>query len=153
MLKLFIAGALGGDAEVRHINNGRSAISFSVAHSEKFKDASGQQQERTTWVRCTLWRKSDQTTIAQYLKKGTKLIAEGTPSARSWVNNQGAAQASLELTVTNIEFMGSANKQTQPATNSQPIASQAAQAAKAEDAATANTPIFTGSSDDDDLPF
>ena len=104
MLRLTIHGTLGADAEVRNLDGRRSVISFSVAHTDKWKDQSGQLQERTTWVKCSLWRKSDQTGVAQYLTKGSKVYVEGTPSARAYANAQGQPTGSLELTVTNLEL-------------------------------------------------
>lgn len=149
MIRIQIAGPLGSDAEVRHIDNGRSAISFSVAHSEKWKDAQGNQQERTTWVRCTIWRKSDQIAIAQYLLKGTKVIAEGAPSARAYTNNQGQAVASLEMTVDKIELMSS--PRTQNATVQQQPQQQ--KPIQTQQAAVQNNSIISNPFGDDDLPF
>jgi len=146
VLKLIVAGAIGSDAEVRQLQSGQAAISFSIAHSEKWKNAQGQQQERTTWVKCTIWRKSDQIAVAQYLKKGTKVIAEGTPSARAWSNASGEPQSSLELNVREVEFMGSAA--TKPA-GAQPAASNQQSHAPASNQ---SNQIFTGT-DNDDLPF
>lgn len=154
MLKLIIAGPLGADAEVRNIDGGRAAISFSVAHSEKWKDAQGQQKERTTWVRCTVWRKSDQTGVSEYLKKGTKVVVEGTPSARAWANANGEPQASLELNVSNLELMGGSQPRTQAAPEQNRPISNVEHWKQQEAAAKATpTPVFSGTIDDDDLPF
>ncbi len=146
MINLLIAGPIGADAEVRHIDGGRAAISFSVAHSEKWKDSQGNQQERTTWVRCTIWRKSDQIAIAQYLTKGTKVIAEGSPSARAWTNTQGQTQASLEMNVQKVELMSSA-KRTQ--TTQAPVQQQPMQQAPVRSNDVGIINLFN----DDDLPF
>ena len=68
MIKLNVVGHLGKDAVVSTVN-GRNVINFTVAHSERFKDAQGVQKERTIWVDCGYW--TDKTAIAPYLKKGT----------------------------------------------------------------------------------
>lgn len=152
MIRLQIIGALGSDAEVRQLDNGRSAISFSVAHSEKWKDQSGQQQERTTWVRCTIWRKSDQVAIAQYLTKGTKVLAEGEPSARAYLSSTGAPTGSLELNVKNIELLGGGTR-----TQGQAQPTQQKQSRPAVQTVSSGTNAFASGAgafdDESDLPF
>lgn len=109
MLKTIITGNLGRDAEVRTLDSGSSAISFTVAVSEKYTDKAGNKVENTTWINCTLWRTSQQpTTIANYLKKGQKVLVEGKPSVRSYEKNDGTHGASFELRVENIELLGGA---------------------------------------------
>ena len=70
MIKTQVIGHLGKDAVVTSVL-GKTVINFSVAHTEKFKDASGAVKEKTTWVDCSNW--TDKTAIAPYLKKGTQV--------------------------------------------------------------------------------
>ena len=58
-----------------------------LAISETWKDQQGQRQERTEWVNLVLWRQ--QAEIAQkYLRKGSKIYAEGKLQTRSWDDKQ-----------------------------------------------------------------
>lgn len=108
-------GNLGRDAEARTLDSGSTAISFTVAVTEKYTDKSGQKVENTTWINCTLWRTAQQSTaIANYLKKGQKVLVEGKPSVRSYEKNDGTFGASLELRVDNIELLGGAPADSQP---------------------------------------
>lgn len=113
-------GNLGNDAEIRRIESaGRNVINFSVAVSKKWKDAKGEWQEKTTWIRCALWRKDDQLKIATYLTKGTKVYIEGEPSARAY-DQAGEMKASLEVTVDNVELLNVVNPigaESKPANN------------------------------------
>jgi|JI10StandDraft_1071094.scaffolds.fasta_scaffold685884_2 single-strand DNA-binding protein len=104
MIKLQIIGNLGKDCIVKEIN-GKNVINFSVAHSERFKDAQGNQKEKTTWVECAYW--TDRTAIAPYLTKGTTVYAEGTPEADPYTNKEGQAAATLRMRVLNIQLLGS----------------------------------------------
>ena len=148
-------GNIGNDAEVRHTQGGMSVISFSVAHSEKWKDAQGQTQERTTWVRCSRWVKPDSTKLADYLKKGTKVFVEGQPSVSAWTDKDGNVQGSLELRVMSLEFGGSAvaAAPTATATPSQPRSTLDPRSLPQK--ATYQPPAFAANAtdDDDDLPF
>lgn len=107
MIKLQVIGNLGKDC-VTNTVNGKSVINFSVAHTEKFRDASGQQKERTTWVECAYW--TDRTGIAPYLKKGTQVYVEGTPEVRTYTKNDGTSGASLTLRVFSVQLLGSGNR-------------------------------------------
>jgi len=80
MIKLQIIGNLGTDCTTNEVN-GKTVINFPVAHSERYKDSQGNLVEKTTWVKCAYW--TDKTAIAQYLKKGQMVYAEGIPEARS----------------------------------------------------------------------
>lgn len=103
MIKLQIIGNLGKDCIVKEIN-GKHVINFSVAHTERFKDAQGNQKERTTWVECAYW--TDRTAIAPYLVKGTSVYAEGSPEADPYTNKEGQAAATLRMRVQNIQLLG-----------------------------------------------
>jgi single-strand DNA-binding protein len=103
MIKLQIIGNLGKDCIVKEIN-GKNVINFSVAHSEKFKDATGIQKERTTWVECAYW--TDRTAVAQYLKKGKTVFAEGSPEVEGYTNKDNQVAATLRMRVFNLQLLG-----------------------------------------------
>ena len=103
MIKLMVIGNLGKDCIVNTVN-GKNVINFSVAHTEKFKDSTGAQREKTTWVECAYW--TDRTGIAPYLKKGQQVYAEGTPEVRTYQTNDGKSGASLSLRVQTVQLLG-----------------------------------------------
>jgi single-strand DNA-binding protein len=103
MIKMQVIGNLGKDCVVNTVN-GKNVINFTVAHTEKYKDSSGNQQEKTTWVDCAYW--TDRTAIAPYLTKGTQVFTEGTPEVRSFTRNDGTAGASLSMRVKEVQLLG-----------------------------------------------
>jgi single-strand DNA-binding protein len=107
MIRLQVIGNLGKDCTTNTVN-GKTVMNFNVAHTERFRDASGQQKDRTTWVECAYW--SDRTGIAPYLKKGTQVYAEGAPEVRTYTRNDGTAGASLTLRVFSIQLLGSGGR-------------------------------------------
>ncbi len=143
MIKLQIVGNLGGDCIQKEVN-GKTVINFNVAHTEKFKDAQGTLKERTTWVNCAYW--TDRTAVAQYLKKGKQVYAEGSPEADGYLNKENQPAATLRMRVQNLQLLGGGNEGSQGN-------------APAMAGATANhAPAFSSSSVDsaepaDDLPF
>jgi len=103
MIKLQIIGNLGKDCIVNSVN-GKNVINFTVAHTEKFRDSQGNNQERTTWVDCAYW--TDRTGISPYLTKGKQVFVEGTPEVRTFTRNDGTAGASLSLRVREVQLLG-----------------------------------------------
>ncbi len=103
MIKMQIIGNLGKDCVVNTVN-GKNVINFTVAHTEKYKDSQGNQQEKTTWVDCAYW--TDRTAIAQYLTKGKQVFVEGQPEARSFQRNDGTPGSSLSLRVREVQLLG-----------------------------------------------
>lgn len=106
MIKLQIVGNLGADCIQKEVN-GKNVINFNVAHSEKYKDAQGNQVEKTTWVNCAYW--TDKSAIAQYLLKGQMVYAEGAPEADGYTNKDGNVAATLRMRVLNIQLLGGKN--------------------------------------------
>ena len=104
MLQLQIIGNLGADAEIKDFN-GRKCVAFNVAHTERYKDAQGNQVESTTWVSC-LWN-SDGGKLLPYLKKGTQVFVEGSMSLRVYDSPKAHAKvAGANLSVRHLELVG-----------------------------------------------
>ena len=75
--KVIIVGNLGNDPDVKVAANGNTVTNISVATSEKWKDAQGQQQERTEWHKITFFGRLAEI-AGEYLKKGSKVYVEGS---------------------------------------------------------------------------
>ena len=103
MIKMQVIGNLGKDCVVNTVN-GKNVINFTVAHTEKYKDSQGNNQEKTTWVECAYW--TDRTALAPYLQKGQQVFVEGAPEVRSFTRNDGTAGASLSLRVREVQLLG-----------------------------------------------
>lgn len=148
MLKMTVIGHIGKDAEVKYVGAAtESVISFSVAHTDKWKD-NGVPKERTTWVSCSWWVES--TTVAQYMKKGTQVYIEGIPEAKAYKNKQGESQPYLNLRVFSLQLLSSGRRDGDNTT-------QANTQTASDNQAGGYTPFQapnTNSSDPvDDLPF
>lgn len=104
MIKMQVIGRLGKDCVVNTVN-GKNVINFTVAHSEKYRDSQGNNQEKTIWVDCAYW--TDRTAVAPYLTKGTQVFVEGSPEVRSFTRQDGTGGASLSLRVREVQLLGS----------------------------------------------
>ena len=103
MIKLLVIGNLGKDAVLNNVN-GKNVINFTVAHTERYKDAQGTQKDRTVWVDCSYW--TDRTGVVPYLKKGTQVYVEGNPDVRTYTTQDGRNGATLTLRVLSIQLIG-----------------------------------------------
>jgi single-strand DNA-binding protein len=100
--KITIVGYLGRDPDIRYTPAGDAVCTFSVATTEKKKDGT----DETTWFRITTWRR--QAEVAnQYLTKGKQVYIEGRLKAQEYTDRDGNKRTSLEVTATDMQFLGS----------------------------------------------
>lgn len=106
MEKLSIIGNITADAVIREVN-GKHVINFNLAVNKKF-EKNGQKIEKVTFYKCAIWR--DNTSIAQYIKKGDKLFVEGLPEVETYQNKNGETVAHIKINVYTVELLGGNRK-------------------------------------------
>lgn len=94
--KVMLIGNLGKDPEVRYTPSGQAVASFNLATSEKFKNKSGEWEERTEWHRVTLWARLAEI-AGEYLSKGKTVYIEGRLQTRKWQDNSGNERYTTEI--------------------------------------------------------
>ena len=104
--KIIIVGYLGQDPVIRYTPSGEAVCNFSVATTERRKDATGEFQDQTTWFKVVVWRR--QAEIAnQYLTKGKQVYVMGNLEAREFQDNNGQTRTSLDVRADEIQLLGS----------------------------------------------
>lgn len=103
--KAMIIGNLGKDPEIRTTPSGQSMATFSVATSEKYKNKSGEQEERTEWHNIVLWGKLAEI-AAQYLTKGKTVYIEGRVQTRKWEGKDGQDRYTTEIVGDKMQMLG-----------------------------------------------
>ena len=110
MNKIIIIGNLGRDPEMRYSASGNPMTSFSVATNRRYTAASGEQREQTEWFNCTAFgRLAD--TCNQYLTRGQQIYVEGRLSTRQYDRRDGTPGFSLDVFVTDVQFLGRRDEQ------------------------------------------
>jgi single-strand DNA-binding protein len=107
--KVIIVGHLGQDPEVRALPSGANVCSFSVATTERFKDAQGEKQERTEWHRIKAFG-STADNCGKYLNKGSKVYIEGRIQSGKYTDKDGVEKTTFEIIASAVTFLDSKDK-------------------------------------------
>jgi single-strand DNA-binding protein len=106
--KVMLIGNVGKDPEVRHMQNGDSVVSVSVATSESWKDKnSGESKENTEWHRVTFYRKLAEV-AANYLRKGSSVYIEGRLETKKWTDKAGVERYTTGIVASEMKMLGKA---------------------------------------------
>ena len=139
--KITLVGNLGRDPELRYTPAGKAVASFSMATNDKRKNKeTGEYEDATTWFRVTLWDRQAEL-AAQHLVKGRQVYIEGRLRIEEYKDRDGNDRQSLEVTATDMQFIGGN-------TGEKPAAAAAGAGATTAPAAPA-----TPAQPDDDIPF
>ena len=134
---VILVGNVGNDPDSATLPDGRCVTTFSLATSESWKDKNtGQQVEKTEWHKIKFFGNQAET-IAQYVKKGSKLYIEGSLRTRKWKNKEEQTQSSTEVVGNEFRFLDSINS----SSSASPAQAQPSEPAGGFD------------SFDDDIPF
>jgi single-strand DNA-binding protein len=74
--KFILIGRVGQDPDTRYLPDGTAVTQLSIATSNKWKDKSGQQKEKTEWHRVKFFGKQAEI-INEHVKKGSQMYIEG----------------------------------------------------------------------------
>ncbi len=115
--KVMLIGNVGQDPKIHEFTGGGKVANLSVATSERWKDKSGDQQERTEWHNVVINQNGQSSIIDRfvqpYVKKGSKVFVEGKIQTRKWTDNNGADRYTTEIKVagpnTSLELLDSKN--------------------------------------------
>jgi single-strand DNA-binding protein len=122
--KVILIGNLGKDPEVSYTPSGIAVAKFSMATSEKWKDAEGNFQEKTEWHNIVAWRKLAEI-CGQYLKKGSKVYIEGKLQTRSWDDkNTGVKKYMTEIVADNLIMLDSRGQGGDSGADNMPVAQE-----------------------------
>ncbi len=112
-----LIGNLGADPESKHGSNGTHIVNFTLATTKKWKDQSGEMNEKTSWHRVTCFNKQADVAL-EYLKKGSKVFIVGTIDYGSY-EKDGQKVYTTNILVNEFKFLDS-----KPATQEQKPAQQ-----------------------------
>lgn len=103
--KVILLGNAGKDPEIRSTGSGTLVASFTVATSDRAKNASGEWVDRTEWHNLVAYARTAEI-VRDYVRKGSKLYIEGKIQARSWDDkNSGEKKYRTEIIVNELALL------------------------------------------------
>jgi single-strand DNA-binding protein len=106
--KMMIIGNLGADPELRYTPSGKAVTNLRVAVNSNRRGPDGEWQEETLWLRVEVWDQAAER-VAEQLRKGNRIYAEGELRVREYDRNDGTKGTSVEMRfarVLNLERRG-----------------------------------------------
>jgi len=104
--KCIFIGNLGADPETRYTPSGTAVTNIRIAVSENWKDRqSGEQQERTEWVRVVGFNRLAEI-MGEYLTKGSQVYIEGRMQTNKWQDQQGNDRYTTEIVANDMQMLG-----------------------------------------------
>lgn len=147
--KVILIGNLGGDPDIRKLENGTSVGNFRIATNENYQDKQGVWQTNTEWHNIVVWRWLAEK-AERSLKKGTLVYIEGKLTTRNFTDKEGIERYRTEIVAQQLKVLEKREDS--------PFSSQGGESVSGME----NTGSSTGSSTpeekevpgpDDDLPF
>ena len=103
--KVILLGNVGKDPEIRTTPGGTMVGNFTLATSDRQKDAQGNWQDRTEWHNLVTFGRTAEI-VRDYVKKGSKLFIEGKIQTRSWDDKEsGQKRYRTEIIVNDLSLL------------------------------------------------
>ena len=103
--KVILLGNVGKDPDIRSTGGGTMVANFTLATSDRQKDAQGNWQDRTEWHNLVAFTRLAEI-VRDYVKKGSKLYIEGKIQTRSWDDKEtGAKRYRTEIIVNDLSLL------------------------------------------------
>lgn len=103
--KVILLGNVGNEPEIRTTQSGKNVANLSIATSENYTDAQGNQNQRTEWHRIVLWGKLADV-VAKYVHKGSCLFIEGKITSHSYTDKENIKRTAYEIIAENMQMVG-----------------------------------------------
>lgn len=101
--KVFLAGNLTRDPEVRHTPGGLAVSDLRMAINRRYRDQHDKDREEVVYVSVTVWGKQAET-CGQYLTKGSPVLVEGRLKLDEW-EKDGQKQSRLGVVAERVQFL------------------------------------------------
>lgn len=108
--RVSLLGNVGKDPEIKATQAGTVIANFSIATVDAYKNQAGEWMESTDWTNCVAFGRLAEI-IRDYVKKGSKLFAEGKLKTRSWDDKtDGKKHYRTEVIVSDLTLLGGNGK-------------------------------------------
>lgn len=101
--RVFLAGNLTRDPEVRHTPGGSAVCDLRMAINRRYRDQNDKDREEVVYVSVTVWGRTAEN-CGQYLSKGSPVLVEGRLKLDEW-EKDGQKQSRLGVVAERVQFL------------------------------------------------
>lgn len=101
--EVFLIGNLARDPDLRYTQTGVAVMKITVAVNQTWRNAQGEQQEKTHWIDVETWR--EQAEALQNLRKGDAVLVQGRIKNESWTDKDGNKRNNTKIEATRVEAL------------------------------------------------
>ncbi len=102
--KVFLAGRLTQDPELRYIPSGVAVTTLRLAVNTTIFPKDGEKREEVCYINVTVWRKRAESCV-EYLRKGSPVFVDGRLQSKSWETQDGQKRSAIEVLSDRVQFL------------------------------------------------
>jgi len=124
--KVFLAGRLTRDPELRYLPSGMPLCKLGLAVSRFYKTKEGEKREETLFINVTAWGKTGEY-CNEYLRKGRPVLVEGQLRSNDYTDKDGQKRTGFEVSADRVQQLdwedrgGSSGSRPQPREIEEPM--------------------------------
>lgn len=107
--KVFLAGRLTRDPELRYLPSGMPVCKMGLAVSRVYKTKEGEKREDTMFINVTAWGKNAEY-CNEYLRKGRPVLVEGQLRSNDYEDKSGQKRTGYEISAERIQQLDWADR-------------------------------------------
>ena len=107
--KISIIGHVGKAPDARRLENGTLVCRFSVATTEKYKDAAGEWKEETDWHNVKCYGQNAEN-VEKYLKQGSFVYVEGKQKHSKYTDKNGVEKLDSHIAMATFKILDKKEK-------------------------------------------
>lgn len=122
--KVFLAGRLTRDPELKYTQAGLAMCRLGIASSRFYKGRDGERKEDTTFIDVTVWDKQAEY-LGQRLRQGSPVLVEGRLRTDSWEDKTtGQKRSKIDIQASRVQELSWPTDKTGGAVTPEPRAGQ-----------------------------
>jgi single-strand DNA-binding protein len=102
--RVFIAGNLTRDPELRYTASGVPVANFRIASNRWFRTQDGERREDVCYINVVVWQRLAEL-VGERLHKGSAVLVEGELQSRSWDTDDGTRRTVVEIRAYRVQFL------------------------------------------------
>ncbi len=102
--RVFMAGNLTRDPELRHTSSGVPVANFRIASNRYYRSQDGERKEDVCYINVVAWQRLGEL-VGERLHKGSAVLVEGELQSRSWDAEDGSRRTVVEIRAFRVQFL------------------------------------------------